>query len=83
MKGPRFAYPQKQTACERCVWGTGGHSSDCVIRESATAAVRSGALDDCYDIIDPSNVANDPDDHGDRDRGATAVHGQAGQQEAS
>lgn len=31
IKGPRFfVRPSKQTGCEKCVYGSGKHSADCV-----------------------------------------------------
>jgi len=74
MKGPRFAYPQKQTACERCVWGTGEHSEDCPIRQDERRLVESITSE----FAKFSDVASEPDDRGDRDRRARAVDSQAG-----
>lgn len=32
IKGPRFfVKPSHQNCCERCVWGTGEHSPDCIL----------------------------------------------------
>jgi hypothetical protein len=72
IKGPRFAYPQKQTACERCVWGTGEHSEDCPIRQHEAHLVESISSE----FAKLSDVPNDPDNRGDRDRRAPAVHRQ-------
>lgn len=38
MKGPRFfVKPSNQKCCEKCVYGTGKHSADCVLVTSGEA----------------------------------------------
>ena len=78
IKGPRFAYAHNQMVCERCVWGRGEHSEDCTTREGELIA----SIENSYNRY-ASNVANDPNDSRDRDRGTTAVDSQSSKKKAS